>query len=375
MNRILLQLDHEANRRLLADWLAPHYQVLLGSGPALLAEAYDLCIFDAPALNRLRHQIEVRKARERPLFLPFLVVIPHRHGHLITGSLRRCVDELITSPVEKTELLLRLENLMRIRQLSLELEAANARLKRNLSQMEGEEEGGRQIQFQLLPEREKVLGGYTFSRELITSAYLSGDFVDYFAIDDRHLGFYMADVSGHGVSSAFVTVLLKSYMTRYLEDYREKGDPMILHPEEVLSRLNHTLFGVHLGKYLTMFYGVLNRADNRLRYCHGGQFPFPILFDGTRPAYIGTKSLPVGLFDFARYQAHTQTLPPRFTLALISDGILEVLPPPRLRDKLAQLLSLMAKDPEGIDPLIRESGLSQDRPPPDDITFLMIRRQ
>ena len=36
---------------------------------------------------------------------------------------------------------------------------------------------------------------------------LSGDFVDYFRITDRHFAFYMADVSGHGASSAFVTVL------------------------------------------------------------------------------------------------------------------------------------------------------------------------
>jgi serine phosphatase RsbU (regulator of sigma subunit) len=84
---------------------------------------------------------------------------------------------------------------------------------------------------------------------------------------------------------------------------------------------------------------VLSLADNRLHYSQGGQFPFPILFDGASTGYIGSKSLPVGLFDFATYETTELQLPAQFVMALISDGILEVLPPPQLRDKLRFLLS------------------------------------
>lgn len=375
MKQILLILDHEENRRLLAQWLEPHYRVLAGDAQALLADTFDLCILDAPALNRLWRQVEARKARERPLFLPFLVVISQRHGHLITGLRRQSVDELIASPVEKVELVVRLDNLLHIRQLSLELEAANARLEKNLQRMKDDESGGRHLQFQLLPDNHKQIGPCEFSHRLITSAYLSGDFVDYFAIDHRHLGFYMADVSGHGVSSAFVTVLLKSYMARYLEDHREGRDSAILRPGEILDRLNHKLLGGHLNKYMTMFYGVLSLDDNRLHYSQGGQFPFPILFDGSRPDFVGIKSLPVGLFEFATYETVELQLPPRFIMALISDGILEVLPQPRLRDKLRFLLSLISNDSTTIAAVVRELALNQENTLPDDITFLMIRKR
>lgn len=375
MKQILLILDHEENRRLLAQWLEPHYRVLAGDAQVLLADSFDLCILDATALNRLWQQVESRKARERPLFLPFLVVISQRHGHLITGLRRQCVDELIASPVEKMELVVRLDNLLHIRQLSLELEAVNTRLHKNLQRMKDDESGGRHLQFQLLPENHKHIGPYEFSHRLITSAYLSGDFVDYFAIDNRHLGFYMADVSGHGVSSAFVTVLLKSYMARYLEDHREGRDSAILRPGEILDRLNHKLLGGHLDKYMTMFFGVLGLDDNRLRYSQGGQFPFPILFDGTRADFVGIKSLPVGLFEFASYDTVELQLPPGFIMALISDGILEVLPQPRLRDKLGFLLSLISNDSTTIAALVRELALTQENSLPDDITFLMIRKR
>lgn len=375
MKQILLILDHEENRRLLAQWLEPHYRVLTGDAQTLLADTFDLCILDATALNRFWHQVEARKARERPLFLPFLVVISQRHGHLITGLRRQCVDELIASPVEKMELVVRLDNLLHIRQLSLELEAANTRLEKNLQRMKDDESGGRHLQFQLLPENHKQIGPYEFSHRLITSAYLSGDFVDYFAIDNRHLGFYMADVSGHGVSSAFVTVLLKSYMARYLEDHREGRDSAILRPGEILDRLNYKLLGEHLDKYMTIFYGVLDLDENRLHYSQGGQFPFPVLFDGSRPDFVGIKSLPVGLFEFARYETGELQLPPSFILALISDGILEVLPQPRLRDKLGFLLSLISSDSTTIASLVRELALTQENTLPDDITFLMIRKR
>ncbi|ANG63620.1 hypothetical protein A8C75_14805 [Marinobacterium aestuarii] len=375
MKQILLILDHEENRRLLAQWLEPHYRVLAGDAQVLLADNFDLCILDATALNRLWQQVESRKARERPLFLPFLVVISQRHGHLITGLRRQCVDELIASPVEKMELVVRLDNLLHIRQLSLELEAVNTRLHKNLQRMKDDESGGRHLQFQLLPENHKHIGPYEFSHRLITSAYLSGDFVDYFSIDNRHLGFYMADVSGHGVSSAFVTVLLKSYMARYLEDHREGRDSAILRPGEILDRLNHKLLGGHLDKYMTMFFGVLGLDDNRLRYSQGGQFPFPILFDGTRADFVGIKSLPVGLFEFASYDTVELQLPPGFIMALISDGILEVLPQPRLRDKLGFLLSLISNDSTTIAALVRELALTQENSLPDDITFLMIQKR
>ncbi|NJM11678.1 MAG: SpoIIE family protein phosphatase [Synechococcaceae cyanobacterium SM1_2_3] len=254
------------------------------------------------------------------------------------------------------------------------LEAVNEQLRQTVRQLQEDESAARRIQFQLLPENDKVYRGYQFSRHLLTSQYLSGDFVDYFAIDGDHLGFYMADVSGHGVSSAFVTVMLKSYMGRYRELHRQNRDRGILNPAETLSRLNREIFSCHMDKYLTMFYGVIHWASNQLRYSGGGQFPFPILFDGEHASYVGKKSLPIGLFDFANYQTETLLLPARFALVLISDGILETLPQPTLRDKQAFLLEMMGDAELTIENLIQELNLDQSGPLPDDITLLLIKR-
>ncbi len=255
------------------------------------------------------------------------------------------------------------------------LEAVNMQLQQTLRRLQEDEAAARRIQFQLLPENNKNYRNYWFSRHVLTSQYLSGDFVDYFIIDGGHLGFYIADVSGHGVSSAFVTVMLKSYIGRYRELYRQNRDRGILNPAETLSRLNREIFGSHMDKYLTMFYGVIDWETNRLRYSSGGQFPFPILFDGEKAVFIGKKSLPIGLFDFASYQAESLQLPPKFALVLISDGILETLPQANLRSKQAFLLETVQQTDLKIENLVQALALDQSILLPDDVTLLLIEKR
>ena len=96
--------------------------------------------------------------------------------------------------------------------------------------------------------------------------YLSGDCVDYFQINAQQFGFYLADVSGHGASSAFVTVLLKSAMTQLLDRYQAHQVDVILAPEKVLAQLGTEIHAANLGKYLTMIYGVIDITRNELRY-------------------------------------------------------------------------------------------------------------
>jgi len=125
MRRVLLLLDHRRNRRLLADWLAPQHQVMVGEGAAALDRQFDLCIVDGPALERLRDAIGRRKAREQPILLPFLLVTARRGASLVRQQLWHYVDEVIATPVEKAELEVRLHVLARARELSLELKASH----------------------------------------------------------------------------------------------------------------------------------------------------------------------------------------------------------------------------------------------------------
>lgn len=256
-----------------------------------------------------------------------------------------------------------------------DLTRSNAELHEQLAQLREDEEAGRRLQFQLLPHDRLQIGPFHFNRRLCTSLYLSGDFVDYFRIDDEHTGFYVADVAGHGVSPAMVTVLLKSYMNRYLELLHQGKNRGILDPGRIFSRINHNMLRSDMGKHLTMFYGVLSHRDNCLCYCSAGQFPYPVLYDGREARYLQTKGKPLGLFEHAQYHSVAVTLPARFVLTLFSDGILELLPQSELSAKLDYLLGMFSNPRITLRTLCRRLGLdSIGDVLPDDVTVLFVKR-
>jgi serine phosphatase RsbU (regulator of sigma subunit) len=254
------------------------------------------------------------------------------------------------------------------------LETLNRELTQTLKQLQEDEEAGRRIQFQLLPEDRRSFGSYTFRRRLYPSMYLSGDFVDYFTIDDRHVGFYMADVSGHGAASAFVTVMLRTLMIQYRDALWQSIDDSILHPQQILQRLNRDLCRQNLDKHLTLFYGVIDLERNSMLYSNGGQFPYPLHYDGYEVRALECPGRPLGLFEDAEYRVWQHYLPEECVLVLVSDGVLELMP----EDTMLKRYSALLMGTQGMDQVVDEmtAGLEvlADKHLPDDIAFLVMSR-
>jgi phosphoserine phosphatase RsbU/P len=258
-----------------------------------------------------------------------------------------------------------------------ELEQANRRLREQLRQIEEDSDAGRRIQLQLMPPaEEQVFGEYHFSRFLLPSMYLSGDFVDYFAIDPQRVGFFLADVSGHGVSSAFVTVLIKSFVQRSLERLHRDSDAEVLHPVRMLRALNDNILRQGLDKFLTIFYGVIDIPAGRLAYANAGHFPSPLFVDGGAAQFLPGRGMPVGLFPDPDLESNEIELPPGCTLTVCSDGVLDALPGGSLDERLGRLLAQAEGDRDiTVESLVQRLGLGSGRAYPDDIAFLILRRE
>jgi serine phosphatase RsbU (regulator of sigma subunit) len=254
------------------------------------------------------------------------------------------------------------------------LERLNRELSQTLKQLQEDEEAGRRIQFQLLPEDNCSFGSYTFRRRLYPSMYLSGDFVDYFPVDDRHVGFYMADVSGHGAASAFVTVMLNTLMTQYRDALWQSEDDTILHPERTLQRLNRDFCRQNLDKHLTLFYGIIDLEQNTMRYSNGGQFPYPLQYDGREVRTLECRGRPLGLFEDAEFRVWQCDLPRECELVLVSDGILELMPEEDMLKRYSALLSARQGTNLDLDEMTAGLDVLADKHLPDDIAFLVISR-
>ena len=263
----------------------------------------------------------------------------------------------------------------RVKERTIELKQVNTKLKTSLDMIEKDLESGKKIQFRLLPEIKKNYYNYEFSRYLIPSLFLSGDFVDYFSIDERYIGFYFADVCGHGASSAFITVFLKAFIDGYIKKYKKEDSKEILHPEELLVKLNSNLLDENLDKHLTIFYGVLDTKENLINFTNCGSFPYPIIHSNNETKLLSANgSMPIGLYRKAEFKVNQIELPESFTLLFASDGVLEILPQENILDKQTYLEKILKRSHENIDNILDTLSITNELMIPDDITFLMIKR-
>jgi len=240
----------------------------------------------------------------------------------------------------------------------------------SLKKISDDENAARKIQMKLLPAENTKIKNYSFNRKIIPSSILSGDFVDYFQIDENNIAFYIADISGHGVSSALLTVYLKVFMKKYFEMYSSQTAKVIINPNILFKNLNTELINENFEKHLVMFFGIINCETNTLTYYNCAQFPFPILFHDNSFQLIEDTGNAIGLFSFAQYHQKEIKLPEEFMLSIFSDGILDVLPFESIDSKVDFLTKLNSSE-KIFDYFLK---LDNSKELPDDIAVLIINK-
>jgi sigma-B regulation protein RsbU (phosphoserine phosphatase) len=356
---------------------APHALQQLGEG-----SDWDvvLCEIHATPADWSR---EGANLRELDVQVPVMMFSNESRSAGMLQALRLGACDFFATPVEDPEALLAaMDRCVRLRAMSRELqrsraalEATNLELKNTIRVLEQDQQAGRQVQLRMLPASPLVVGDYMFSHTVIPSLYLSGDFTDYFTVDEHFVVFFIADVSGHGSSSAFATVLLKNLFARKRSDYLRRNDATILDPVAMLSAANRELLDLGVGKYATMVVGVIDRAENTLRLSVAGHLPLPVLVSDDGATYLHGEGNAVGMIPDARYTEQTLALPASFMLALFSDGILETLPPKNLVDKERFFLDLFSQTADSPEDLVRRLGLDRVETAPDDIAALFVSKR
>ena len=247
--------------------------------------------------------------------------------------------------------------------------ANDPRLFRELGELERDQRAGRYIQMGMLPPNPMALDHYRLRHRIHPSLLLSGDFVDYFRITDDHFVFYIADVSGHGASSAFVTVILKNFSRRLRREYRPS---MLREPGEILVALNREILENRIDKHVAMFLGVVDVRTNTLRYANAGHFPHAIRVRDGHTRLLELSGKPVGLFQDVAYASAGVELAAGDHLVLLSDGVLEVLPETGLAGKEHRIQEAAVECGADIDRLWSALGVDTAMAGPDDMTCLMV---
>ena len=339
-----------------------------------------LCEMDMEGLS---WDFASRTLKEMDVQIPVILISDEAQADRMMRALRVGASDFFVRPIADVDALKRsMDRCTRQRQVRRELEqsrhsleAANTELRGTIKMLEQDQQAGRQVQMRMLPATPLILDDYVFSHTVIPSLYLSGDFTDYFTVGDHFVTFFMADVSGHGSSSAFATVLLKNLFARKRSDLLRRSDDTILSPASLLKRANDELLGLEVGKFATMVVGVLDLHSNSLRYSVAGHLPQPVLVSGEGARYLRGEGSAVGIMEDAHYEEHLIDLPDSFMLALFSDGILEILPPKNLIEKEKYFLEVFEQAAASPEEMVTRLGLDRVGTAPDDIAALFVSKR
>lgn len=302
----------------------------------------------------------------------------------VVRALRYGASDYLIKPILDIEILvhainraLERKDLLTENQLYREqLENANSHLRESLRVLERDQLAGKQVQKRLMPTRLITQDHYRVEHYIAPSLYLSGDFIDYAHIKKRYLAFYLTDVSGHGSSSAFVTIWLKHLVSRMVREEGLFEDELSFASgtDLLLQTVNRELHDTRLNHHLTFFVGVIDTHTQIMNYSVAGHLPMPILKTPEAAAYLEGMGKPVGIFKDVVWQVYSLQLPQVFSLSCFSDGVLEILPGAMIQEKEAQLLQKVTQSSGSLESVCNTLQVKDDGESPDDIAILTISR-
>ncbi len=151
----------------------------------------------------------------------------------------------------------------------------------------------------------------------LASEQLGGDIFGYHWLDDQRLAMYIADVTGHGVGSALLSVSLHNALRRHTLPQTD-----FYQPAQVLAALNRAFpMDDNGGKFSTVWYGVFDRATRVLRYGSAGHPP-AVLLNNTpiHNTTLGQPNFMIGVLPEEIFETAAIEVPPQSRIYLYSEA-------------------------------------------------------
>ena len=304
------------------------------------------------------------------------VIKPVTDFDVFFQRLQRAVDyrRVVTS---RDQLLIQLqaktaELANRLEQLSL----AHKTLKAHAMAVQADLVRARRIQQRLLPRATPFQDRVSLSALYLPAGKVGGDLFDVFSINEDKLGLYIADVSGHGISSAMLTVFLKDAVHAV---EREREADFLARPEEVLSELNRMVFE-DLGcfdMFISMTYLVLDVNSYELVFSNAGHPPLLLKSKAKGVRKVALQAPALGIDPKANFGRGELHLHDGDMVVLYTDGIREAHNEKSQFYGLSHLKEALEKSDCHAD--IMANDLEKDlqafckgHPIPDDVTLVVL---
>lgn len=147
----------------------------------------------------------------------------------------------------------------------------------------------RQIQNKLLPQVIPTVENYSISAFSIPAEEVGGDYYDIVNLNDGKTCILIGDVSGKGISAAFIMAQLKGVVMSLA--------PIAKSPADLLRRINGTLYGkMERQMYITMTALEINEDSGKVSFARAGHMPVLVKSNNVVTMII-PKGMGIGLAD------------------------------------------------------------------------------
>ena len=202
---------------------------------------------------------------------------------------------------------------------------------------------------------------------------VGGDFYDFFMIDDDHMGFVMADVSGKGVPASLVMMVSRVLIKSSLQNGKN--------PAEALESVNNQLCESNEAEFfVTVWLAVLEISTGKGIAANAGhEHPALRRAGGPYELQVYRHSMPVGTIRDIPFRQHTFELKPGDSFFVYTDGVPEATNAKKELYGAERMLAALNEDPDAQPEQILENvtrgidGFVDGAEQFDDITMLCFR--
>lgn len=238
--------------------------------------------------------------------IPVLMLTGSDSSEHVVQGLGAGADDFVTKGSDTEVLLARIRALLRVKAYQDQLRRMNHQMLRDL-------DIARRVQEALVPPASFRSPHVEIRSAYIPSETLSGDFYDYFVVDHSTY-LFVADVSGHGLPSAILVSLLKSYIHTEVDPSGSLADFM--------SRLNDFLFSVSLPTQFATAQLFRIEEGHAIVYANAAHPPFLLCRNQRRETIVVEQpSNLLGAMPNMDFQEHRLTVEPGDTLFVYTDGL------------------------------------------------------
>ncbi len=174
------------------------------------------------------------------------------------------------------------------------------------------------VQKNLLPRRAPEIPGVEFAGRCLPAKQVGGDYFDFFPDSEENVGFVVADVSGHSISSGIMMAITRGL----LQSEAVQGK----RPRRLLQDVNRILYDdlVSSELFITMVYFLYSPGTRRLAYANGGHNP-PVLLraENEDPELLDADGMAIGLLPGVEFEEKEKELSPGDLLVVYTDGLVE----------------------------------------------------